>query len=168
MANHTITVKSRHKGGTGGAGGKGGLIEKTGKKTSTLEFFQNKNSLGAKTIRGIQMARQLNVGAAVSSMGGGASMALAVAQEAGSMLRQGFNIYASIMEAKSGETMRYHNLRQGVRAMTQPISFLKTGLFDYGIVAPLQINRQNQMLEYDRQLTGSLINGRLYQTYGTT
>jgi hypothetical protein len=40
---------------------------------------------------------------------------------------------------------------------TNPISYFKKSIWNYGILKPMEIARQNEILDYDRQLTGNVI-----------
>lgn len=90
---------------------------------------------------------------------GGAVIALAMA--AAQLAEKTVGIYSNFMESKTGEAMRYHNLRQTMNIIARPGSFLKQAIWDYGVVAPMRINRQNEMLNYNRELTGSVIHSKV-------
>ncbi len=166
MANHTITIVNRM--GGGGAGGGDGTarqsnVSKTNSATSIKKKLEDKNSKKSGILKAIKIGRNLNVGSAVGLMGGGAGMAVAVAQEMGSTLRQGTDLYANYMTSRTGETMRYHNLKQRVNVLTKPVSFAKQAIWDYGVVAPMEIARQNENLNYQRQLTGNMVFSKTFQ-----
>jgi hypothetical protein len=160
MAHHSITVKSVI--GSSGEGGKSQKTIRGSKRTSSSTYFREKRS--GKTLQMIQNIRQLNIGGGLNMMSGGAVPALAVAREVAAIANQAVNIYSQFMEAKTGEGMKYHNMRQGISIITNPMGFAKTAVWDNYILGQMVVNRQNQSLEYDKQLTGSLINGKLYQS----
>lgn len=133
MANHTITVVTK---GGGGGGGKNNIKDKIDKG--------NKNKInGVRLIRNIMKANPITM-----------IPALALTME---ISKTAINMTSNIFEAKTGNTMRYSNIRATASMITNPFGALKTAIWDYGIIKPMQIARQNETLNYDRQLTGNVI-----------
>lgn len=163
MAHHSITVRNVNSGGNNSSSqNKNPKVINFGKRTSATTQFREKNNLGNKVLRGIRIGRTLNVGSAVGMLGGGAGMAVAVGQEVIATMKAGTNFYADVMKAKSGETMLYHNFKQGINMMTNPLGYVKEYAMARFVYGPLETNRKNQELDYNRRLTGNLIHSKAY------
>lgn len=140
MANHTITVVTKGCGGgdnNNGGSGKNNIknkIDKIGNKSKVNGVVLFKNLM------------RMNPIAMIPSL----SLAMEVAQRS-------VNMTTNILEAKTGNTMRYSNIRATASILTNPVGALKTAIWDYGIIKPMEIARQNEALNYDRQLTGNVI-----------
>ena len=59
--------------------------------------------------------------------------------------------------------MKWRNLDQNISALVRPINYFKTAIYNEGYLRNLQLSRQNEMLEYNKKLTGSLVYSQLYQ-----
>lgn len=144
MANHTITIIN--KGSRGSQSEDDSLrIGTSEKKTSASEKKKNKPS-------GIKPGSKK--GPKVMSA---ASKVLLAASIAGA----GINVYSSVMSAATGEEMRYSNLKALTNSIINPVGFIARAV-SAAIVGDLQVERKNQELEYQRQLTGNLIYSRKF------
>lgn len=141
MANHTITVVTK-----GGGGGGGGGTKAKGK--TNFEEGINK-TFSKRAVNGIQTAKGISTMGMIKKIAP-AFLTLEVAKTA-------INMTTNILEAKTGNTMKYNNIRSAVSLITNPLSFGKALIWDYAIVQPMIIARQNEALNYDRQLTGNVI-----------
>lgn len=149
MANHSINIKLNGSGGVGGSG----------KPTSSLTQFQKKSDgMGflKKTTSVIRNVRTFNISAALGNFGKGTPI-VAVAQETARAVQGGVNLVATIQSAKTGETMRANNLKKEASAVVNPIGYIKSGIWENGVLRNMELARENQSLEYRRQLTGDLI-----------
>jgi hypothetical protein len=171
MANHTITVINKSGGvGNGGRSGlpsNGGsspssIIFKTLNKTSFQEQIEKKSFNGKGIINGIRIGRTLNVGSAIGMFGSGASTAVATAQEISKTVEKGVGIYTSVMEAKTGNSMVYSNTRNRVSMILHPMSYGIKKIWDYGVLERLRVARENESLNFSRELTGNLIFSKNY------
>jgi hypothetical protein len=155
MAHHTITIRTE-----GGAGGGTNV----GKPTSAKSQVQNKAHDSLRKIsKAIRMASNLDIGGALSMSSKGAGSVLSAIQTGAMAVSKGVNLYSDVMQAKTGDSIKYHNLRQGVSRITNPISYLKQSIWEYGYLEPMRIDRQNESLNYNRQLTGNVIYSGKYQ-----
>jgi len=160
MAHHSITVN--------GAGSSqqqsSSQVGRSRGSSSSARQFEKKSNNGLKnTLKFINVTSSLNFGGAISMMGAGPAMAISTANTVANTVKKGVNLYATIREAQTGETMRYQNLKTRTGFITNPIGFAKQSLWDYGYLARERISRENQKLQYDRQLTGDVIHSRIYQ-----
>ncbi len=165
MANHTITVINQNagSGGSGGGGGSTSKIVKTGSTTSITKQLDAKSNNKFNIMKSLKIAKNLDVGQALSSTGSGMAGAVATAVMVAKTTQQVVDVYSTYMTAKSGETMKYHNLKQTYKMFTSPISYIKSAVWDYGIIAPMEISRQNESLNYQRQITGNIIHSKSFQ-----
>ncbi len=85
----------------------------------------------------------------------GLGTAMAVLQVAD----KGVGVYTQVAEGYTGDKLKYGNLRKLSNSIANPIGFAKKAVWDYGIIRPMIIQRQNEMLMYDRRLTGQMIYG---------
>jgi hypothetical protein len=70
-------------------------------------------------------------------------------------VQTGINFGATIYEASSGESMRVANLKSRTNAILNPLSFMASAA-QQTLLETLRVNRANQALNYQRQLTGEL------------
>ena len=137
MANHTITVITKSgNGGGSSAGGKNNIKDK---------IDQNKKH----KINGVKIARNIIKSNPIAML-----PALALTME---VAQRTINMTTNILEAKTGNAMRYGNIRATASILTNPFGALKKTLWDGLIIQPMVIARQNENLNYDRQLTGNVI-----------
>jgi hypothetical protein len=130
MANHTITVINKNA-GSGGSGG-GGSKSKKKKSTSSLEKFKMKN---------IRIDK-------IKATGTAAIAAAVISSTA--------NTFFSIGAAATGEEMKYSNYRATLGAVINPVGFM-ANYVKRATLDEQKIDRQNISLNYQRQLTGSLV-----------
>lgn len=130
MANHTITVINKNT-GSGGSGGAGSRTKKK-KETSTLEKFKMKNIRKDK------------------------AKALGAAAIASAVVSTTANTFFSIAAASTGEEMKYSNYRASLGAVINPVGFM-VNYVKRATLDEQKIDRQNISLNYQRQLTGSLV-----------
>ena len=158
MANHSVEIRYINKGSQGGRSGN--EVERQGKRTSATHQFQKKSStasgLAGNVVKGIRTVRTFETTATLGAFGGKTSV-IAIAQEVARTAKQGIDVIATIQSAKTGERMKYHNIKQGASAFFDPIGFVKSMVWENGILRNMELARENIMLEYDRQLTGDLI-----------
>lgn len=138
MANHTITVVNR---------GSGGRRESN---TSSKNKFKNKQ-VDLKVFN-----KTKSFASRLSKVGGVAAAAAITA-------RVGINTYANISSAATGDEMRYSNLQFITNSITNPIGFVSS-MLRASLVDSLRINRQNESLNYQRQLTGDLSYSKKFNT----
>jgi hypothetical protein len=142
--NPTISVIYTKKVEGGGQGGKGvPSHSKKGKATNSSNFFK-----GIKNPQGFLMNK------AMSGLGGMA-VYMAVAQTASKLT----SIYTQVNEARTGNKVSNYNLNQAVNAFKNPLGYIKKGLWEYGVIEPMVVARQNEALMYDRVLTGQMVYG---------
>ena len=138
MANHTITIVNKSDGGE---------ITKPGGKNNVDDKI--KKSLFKNIISGVKTGRSL------LSMGTLKKVApIFVALQAAKVIT---DFSANYMEAKTGDSMRFHNMKSMAGFLANPFSTAKTLIWDYSIIEPMRLARQNESLNYDRQLTGNVI-----------
>ena len=153
MANHTITVISQNN-GSGNQDGRSSNIQRIPKATSVKSNFEKRSSK-QNIINGMRINKS-SLKKAVSATAGIAP-ALAIVGMVAKASEASYSIYSSVMMSKTGEKMKYHNINQGYSMATNPISYFKKSIWNYGILKPMEIARQNEILDYDRQLTGNVI-----------
>jgi hypothetical protein len=73
------------------------------------------------------------------------------------MANKGIQMTTQLAEAYSGDSISYQNLRNLSNAYANPFGFAKKAIWDYAIIRPMIVERQNEMLMYDRRLTGQMI-----------
>ena len=138
-------------------------VHRTYKKTSAVEQFTKKssssNGLGGNVVKGIRTVRTFNTTASLGAFGG-ATSAIAIAQEATRVASTGIDIYTQIQTAKTGEVMKYRNMQKAKSALLNPVGFIKDMYWSNGYIRNMELARENIKLEYDRQLTGDLIYSR--------
>ncbi|NCU40115.1 hypothetical protein EOL99_04495 [Candidatus Falkowbacteria bacterium] len=152
MANHTIEIINRAQ-----QKGQSNNLSENQKKTSVKNQIVNKQQNSRTS--------QVNSGTRPSTIKrvGGALLALAGAKQVVKSTRKVNAIYADFMGAKTGETMRSENMKAGAQLVTQGfITTAKQFFWDYGVVEAMRINRQNEQLNYDRELTGNIILSKTY------
>lgn len=163
MANNTVEVRFSK---VVSNGENGNQIIKQGKTTSSLTQFSNKSQgasgLAGNIVKGIRTIRTFNVTSTLGSFGG-ATPAVAIAQEITRGVKQAVGLYIDYQTASTGETMKYHNMRQTMNAITNPGQFIKKAIWEEGVLRNLEIARQNTALDYERQLTGNLYYAKLTQ-----
>lgn len=156
MASHSIDVRYNAQGG----GRDNNSVVRSGKKTSALSQFGGKSSsssgLGGNIVKGIRTIRTANISATLGAFGG-AVAPIAIAQEVVRTIKTVVDVYASVQTAKTGEKMKYRNMKQGMNIVSNPMNFMKNAIWENGYLRNLEIARENVMLEYNRQLTGDLI-----------
>lgn len=156
MANNTIEVKFSK---IVSNGENGNQVVNQGKTTSSLTQFSNKSQgasgLAGNIVKGIRTIRTFNVTSTLGSFGG-ATPAIAIAQEVTRTVAKGVGLVLNYQVASTGETMRYHNSKQALNILTNPTGFIKSAIWENGILKNLEIARQNTALDYERQLTGNL------------
>ena len=88
---------------------------------------------------------------------GSAGISLAVAT------RIGVNTYATIASAATGDEMKYSNLQSLANAVTNPVGFAAT-VIKQSVLERMVVARQNESLNYQRQLTGDLVYSKKFNT----
>lgn len=155
MANNTIEVQIKF----GKSGENNNQVFKESKSTSSLAQFSKKSSgasgLGGNVVKGIRTVRTFSITSTLGTFGG-AGPTIAVAQEIARTSKKVHGIVLDYQVAASGETMRHHNSKQGMNLMTNPFGYVKSAIWENGILKNLEIARQNTVLDYNRQLTGNL------------
>ena len=66
------------------------------------------------------------------------------------------------MEAKTGNSMVYSNTRNRVSMILHPMSYGIKKIWDYGVLERLRVARENESLNFSRELTGNLIFSKNY------
>ena len=165
MANHTIEVLNKGNYGTPKsqettASGVDSNMSRAPKATSAKNQFVNRYRKGLKFVN---IASSLNVSGAISMAGGGVGLTMATLNTSKSSLQRGTNLYFDYMTASSGEDMRYQNKKNLIGLMVNPVSTAKKFFWDYGILETKRIARQNEMLDYNRQLTNNVAFSRSMQ-----
>ena len=160
MINPTITIISKSEVGYGGNNvGKG-----TNRKNSSIKKIGvlRRNINNASSF--INKPSLLKVGSKLTSSSAGAlgavGVSLAVINLVGTTVKKGTNIYTQVKSASSGDTIKYHNLNKRTSRFWSPISTAIGDIWQYGIITPMELKRENQVVEYNRRLTGSLIDTR--------
>lgn len=143
MANHTITILNRNVGGSSQERGQS-RIGTSNKKTSAYNKKTGK-VIGVKP--GAKSKAYLKAAAKVA-------VALAAA-------KVGVNIYTSVMSAATGEEMKYSNTKALANSIINPLGFIKQAI-EARVISDLQIERANEQLNYQRQLTGNLVYSRKF------
>lgn len=154
--NNTITVINRNEGNDNNSS----TYKRSNSKVSAHKTFATKNfssnGLGGNIFKNIKTATKFNAIAELSRS------VPAIAIAVGSS-KATYKIYKTIDVAKSGEAMKWRNLDQNISALVRPINYFKTAIYNEGYLRNLQLSRQNEMLEYNKKLTGSLVYSQLYQ-----
>lgn len=130
MANHTITVINKNSGS--GKSYEGSSKNKKKKNTSALELYKLKKQKFA----GLKTAGKIGIALAVATTGA--------------------NAYFSIAAAATGENIKYNNYKAMLSGLLNPVG-LAANMIKRATVDQLSIDRQNISLNYQRQLTGSLV-----------
>lgn len=73
------------------------------------------------------------------------------------------NIYSSVGEAATGNSLYYDNLKSKANLILNPISSVKE-ITTQAVLGNLRLQRENRALEYQRQLTGNLAFSRKNST----
>lgn len=156
MANHTITVINKGSSSESGslrvAGSRvaGSTVIKHNFSATSASRSFSKINWGSKSL--IQktpltpMIRALGAGSVVGTVIAGAQL-----------YEKGVSFYAGALEAKTGESTNMRNMVAGVRRYTAPLSYAKMAFWDSMVINPMRIARQNESLNYQRELTGDLI-----------
>lgn len=165
MANHTIEVLNKGnysapKNQETTASGIDSNISRAPKPSSVKNQFSNKYKKGLKFVN---ITSSLNVSGAISMAGGGVGLTMATLNTGKSTMQKGTNIYFDYMTASSGEEMRYQNKKNFLNLVLNPISTGKKFIWDYGILETQRVARQNEMLNYNRQLTNNVAFSRSMQ-----
>lgn len=148
MANHTITIINR------GQGSNNSSVEKRNSKTSSTNKFTNKKN---QTKSNIAISGKTKALLKRLSPVGSAGISLAVAT------RIGVNTYATIASAATGDEMKYSNLQSLANAVTNPVGFAAT-VIKQSVLERMVVARQNESLNYQRQLTGDLVYSKKFNT----
>lgn len=143
MAKHTITVI--HKSIDESSKSK---VQTTQKKTSALNKSQGSGVSKKNKQQTIGISKYVQKYKKYFS--GGMAAAAAV-----QMARTSINVYASVGDAATGNSLYYNNLRSKASLVLNPISSIKE-ITTETILGSLRLQRQNRELEYQRQLTGNL------------
>jgi hypothetical protein len=141
MAKHTITVIHKTVGGNARA-------ENKNKKTSGDK--KNSNSSNVKKIKP-GMAINKTLGSHFDKFAKGFFTYKIISKS----IQEGVNLGSTIYEAASGETIRASNIRAQSNILFDPLGFA-TSVAKQSFLGNLRINRANQALNYQRQLTGEL------------
>ena len=164
MANNSIEIRVTRYGNQDN----GNQVIRDGRPTSATTQFGKKSStssgLGGNVVKGIRTLRTFNVTSTLGAFGG-ASAPIAVAQELVRTAKTVVDIYASVQTAKTGEKMKYHNMKQTMNIIANPIGFMKSAIWEQGYLRNMEVSRENIMLEYNKQLTGNLIYSKNTQNY---
>ncbi len=151
MANNTVEVIYRKLSESGGH------EDKESKITSVSNMFNKKIAPKAPVGSGNKLGMKL--------MSGAKKLApLMLAKAVLKTAEKGVNIYSTVMMAKSGDTIQYENLNKKMSLIANPGAFAKKAVWEYGILEPMKVARENEKLEYNRQLTGSLIYSKRNQS----
>ena len=156
MANNSITIYNKGQQNTRNDSN----LSRAEKPTSSKSQFAHKPS---RALKFLNIASSLNVSGAISLAGGGLSSTMASINTAKNTARKGAGIYFDYATASSGEDMRYQNKKNMLNIALKPLSFMKTLAWDYMILAPMSNARQNETLEYNRQLTNNVAFSRSMQ-----
>jgi hypothetical protein len=141
MAQHSITIINRN------VGTSDKKTESKDKKTSA----KNKSLNGGVSNRNKPMVKNnKNIKISKDFISGGLAVAAAVG-----IARTSINIYASVGDAATGNSIYYNNLRTKANAVLNPIGFVKE-VTAQAILGNLRVQRENTALDYQRQLTGNL------------
>lgn len=151
MAKHTITIIQRGRGGSGGGSGDDSEQKKltyNPKRTaSTKKIAEPKVSqYNAQNF----VYKKSSVLPYIKSAAG--LISLKAAQK---LISTGVNIYATINEASTGESMNNSNLRSAAQLVTNPLSVAKDAVI-FNFLERRRVSRANEALNYQRQLTGNL------------
>lgn len=150
MAKHTITIIQRGRGGSGGSGDESDQkkLTYTPKKTaSTKKIAEPKVSqFNAQNF----VYKKSSILPFVKSAAG--LISLKAAQK---LISTGVNVYTTINEASTGETMNNSNLRSAAQLITNPLSVAKDAVI-FNFLERRRVSRSNEELNYQRQLTGNL------------
>jgi len=141
MAKHTITVIHRTVGGNARAQSKEKKTSATKKTTTTKTANKVKPSMVVEKPQTNHFAKF--------------AKGFAVYKGVSKVVQQGINIGATIYEAASGESMRVANIKARTNAILNPLEFMASAA-QQTILETLRVNRANQALNYQRQLTGEL------------
>lgn len=155
MANHTITIINN---GNASSGRSGSANQNQSSTSARGQFITKKRPM----FRWAEMDKEFGSGSNPSTMGSGAVVAMASIKLTGAMVQTGINIYASYQEAKSGEKIKYDNMRAVTNYIFHPMSFVKQSIWDYGVIRNMELKRENETLNYQRQLTGNVIYAKNY------
>lgn len=150
MAKHTITIISKGRGGKGDSED-GGQLRLGYTKPKTVATRKSSNA-------GVSNKNKPSVGVNKNNLFKGIKIAggLGSVYAGIKAIKTGVNIYTSINAAATGEELNNNNLLAIANAFLSPVSFAKDVAIQT-VLGNLRVNRQNQSLEYQRQLTGNLI-----------
>ena len=141
MAKHTITVVHRTVGGSA-------RTENKNKRTSG-NTKQGSNGISNKSKPGMA------INSSFASHFGKFAKSFFAYKAIVKTVEEGVSLYSSVYEASSGESIRSNNLKTQASILLDPLNFA-TSMAKQSFLNNLRINRANQALNYQRQLTGEL------------
>ena len=148
MANHTITIINRGSTNTTSS------MQRSDSRTSATNRQANKNT---KVTQSMWTSGKTNALAKRMSTVGAKAIGAAL------MVRIGINTFATVGSAATGDEMRYSNMQALTNMITNPLGFA-TNTIKQSIINGLIIERQNESLNYQRQLTGELVYSKKFNT----
>jgi hypothetical protein len=145
MASHTITIYRRKS-----------PREAKGQKTTISTSALNnliKNANSSRNIPSISFNKQIfGRGISLNGLGGAA----AVIFGAKKTISTGVNVFTTINSAASGEEISNNNLKAATNLILNPVQSARDILVQR-FLGDLRVQRQNESLNYQRQLTGNLV-----------
>lgn len=147
-----ITYRQVSEGSSGN-----GVDGRSNQKTSVINQFSKgnatSNSLGIlKKTTGFKVSNALKAGAIGIAINEGVKFVTKVADI-------GLQIYG----AKTGEMMKIHNIKADLQVAGNFGGMMKKALWDNGYLRNLELARENQALQNERDLSGKIILQKQYQ-----
>lgn len=157
MGMNSIEVTYRQvSNGSSGNGFSGGGVERSSNKTGTFHFF-SKNTISK--LPGVKVhSTGLKIGGALKfgAVGVAISQTMNLVDKVAQPVLQ-------VYSAKTGETMKANNIRSTLQIIRNPIGMFKRAIWDNGYIRNLELARENQALQNERDLSGKIILQKQYQ-----
>lgn len=149
MAAHTITIY-QSKGGNAKA-------EKSPKATSASNNI-SKKGVANKNIPSFSINKQI-MNKALSFVGlGGAALTLQYAKK---LVNTGVEAFTTINAAATGNEISNNNIKTRANIILNPLSTARDIIIE-SYLGNLRVQRQNETLNYQRQLTGNLVYSKTF------
>lgn len=137
-------------------GSSGGGIQRSNSKTSINNVFGKGAKSQIPSIMQTSTSSKMALGLKMGAVATVAKIGLDV-------VAKGVEILTQVYVAKTGEVMKANNLRAEMRALTDFKGVMKQALWQNGYLRNLELARENQALQNERDLSGKIILQKQYQ-----
>jgi hypothetical protein len=119
----------------------------------TKDYERKKLSQTYAQVRFLQNPNLYSIGGMI---GGDVGLGFAIAHKSVQILKQGIDLGADIYSASTGETMRVSNFKNVLARISNPYQLVDDVIG--ATINSLKVRRENYSLNYNRELTGNVIN----------